>query len=386
MSQLGNALVQLKNSSGLLIPILGPIAYRKGKEWYQLYKSPKRQSKIRSLGLRNFRLLLILIVSAVAYLVIYIPLAKSANPNILQLADARMQTPGEVIKSRITKLYAPEGTEALWTSAALYKMPWGLSRTAKFSTPDDWERLFNRLLTLDGRALYAAYGTAPYLYCDFCRTDVPLTFFTYSLPTIAVPHLIALLVILVVTKGPKKYLSTVQAQQWTTLYSTIVICGMFADAFLLYRYPISPTYFYNKNAPDLSHVFFSFSEYVLYRGVYLATLLSSLAVVLWLGATGRAFDNTFSADGYYRTTQRLAQLLDLDINKLRVATLLHSDVIASNGDFRKVYEQWGANSQEFMKKMEEDENVKEAKSNAKQRKQAILKTVEVEAKALVEKI
>lgn len=380
-------LTQLKNIAGLLVPILAPIAYRKGMELYHAYKSPKRQSKIRPLGLRNLRIVTILVVTGIVFLFGYAQVAsRIANPNLLQLADARIQTPGEVLKSRIMNEYAAPGADNLAAPESLAKMPFTLRRTAKYATQQEWDRLFSRMLTLDGRLLYTAYGTSAYLYCDFCRTDIPYTFFLYSLPSVAAPYLISLITILLVTCGPKRYLATVQASQWAQIFCTLCITALLIELGFLLKYPKSPQYYSNKFANDWSELHFPFEVYVYARAFFLGVLHLTLAALVFLGGTGRAYDNSFSADGYYRTTQKLVQLLDFDINKLRVATLLHSDVIAPNSEFRKVYEQWGAGAEEYVKSLEEDEAVKEAKTNAKQRKQATLKTVEVEAKALVERL
>lgn len=388
MSSLANIFQQLKGLSGLLLPILGPIAYRKGMGLYRQYKSPKRQSKIHPLGLRNLRIIVILAVTGFLFLFGYIPLSRAAsNPNLFELTNSRIQTPSDVIKSRLINLYAaPAKVNDLSSPEAVANMPWSLRRTAKFATSEDWDRLFSRMLTLDGRVLYTAYGTSAYLYCDFCRTDYPPSFLTFSMPTIAAPYLFSLLIILLATRGPKKYLATVQSGQWSQTFSLLCLGGMIIEVAFLAKYPLSPQYANNVVAADLAGLHFPFSSYVTARGIFLGCLNLTLAVLVYLGGTGRAYDNSFSEDGYYRTTQRLIQALDFDINKLRVATLLHSDVIAPNPEFRKAYEIWGANASESLKQIEKDEAVKEAKQNAKQRKQAMLKTVEVEAKALVDRI
>lgn len=398
MSQILQLASPLKKLAGTLVPLAIPFIWNQGRKIYYAQKSPKYKARIKPLSLRNFKSIVILLVTAVSILAIYFPLIKSNSVNVFELTNARMQTPGEIIGSRMRSFYAfdtpnPESEEnkgkepdELWSIEAQNRMPRGLRKIARYTTQDQWDRFFARLSTLDGRALYTCFGTDPYLNCDFCRTDQPWTFFVYMIPTIAAPYIINLLMVLIVTRGPRALLTTPQAAQWGNLFTTLTISAGIAESYSYYSYHGSRLFMVNRTMPNISGVSWVSESSFAFRVGSLAIIDLSLAVLIWLSATGRAWDNSFTDDGYYRVTQKAVQALDLAVNKLRIATLLHSNVIATNKEFRSAYEAWGENIQEFEHMLRANEQVKEAINSAQKRKGALLRNVEVEAQALIERM
>lgn len=395
MSQILQLLGSFKNLAYTLLPIVVPLVWRAGKSAYYTTKSPKYKARIHPLSVRNTRILALLLASAVLLLLVYRPLAQAAAVNVFQLTDARLQTPGEVIASRMRALYAGDGANSaanggvnagLCTAAAHARMPWALRSAVQGASAASWDRLFARLATLEGRVLYTGYGLGPLLHCDFCRTDAPWTFFLYALPTQAAPYLLNLLLVLAVTRGPRAVLTTTQAAQWSALFAalTLVVAGL--DLGISYTFPTSGLAMANRRAVSRDTAVWLVRMAAGYRAYALAALDGALAAAVWLAGSGRAWDNSFTEDGYYRSTQRAVQALDLAVQRLRISTMLHSQVIARNGEFRAAYEQWGENEQVFDQKLRDTEQVRDARKSAQQRKAAILRNVEAEAQNMIDKL
>ncbi|VVT49673.1 uncharacterized protein SAPINGB_P002386 [Magnusiomyces paraingens] len=388
MSQLLQIAGSFKNLAYTALPILVPMAWRSGNKVYHTLKSPKYRARIHPISARNLRVVLVLAAATVALLLFYTPIARASEFNIFQITESRLQTPIEVVATRFRVLYAAPGAEGgqPWLSEAQARMPRNLRKAAAFTTEASWERFFARLTTLEGRVLYTGYGSNAFLHCDFCRTDAPWTFFLYVLPAILAPYIANLGLVLMVTRGPRNFITTTQSAQWTSIFVTITIVLAVLDVALFYSFPTTQFAMQTRHAVSRDAALWIYREAHKYRAIFLALVDASLAFVVWLAGTGRLWDNSFTEDGYYRSTQRAVQALDMAVQRLRVSTMLHSHVIARNKDFRTAYEQWGELEQLFDQKLREAPKVKEARKSAQQRKAALLRNVEAEAQNLIEKL
>lgn len=392
-------LANLKTLFISLAPFVVPIIWKRGLRFYAYCKSEKYKSSIKPLSRRNQHILAIIIATSLFFPLLYYPLTSAKSPNIFHITDSRLQTPSQVIEARLTNIFTTnlgsknesnteQGVESkkLWDSALISAMPYGFRQIAKYATPDQWQKFFDRLSTTDGKLLYTEYGTDPFLNCEFCKTDMPVTFLIYSLPSISAPYLINMFMILITSTGPRLFLTTPQSAQWCRSFAVINLAGL---AYILYHYYYFPKSIYfmriNKIALSRQDVYWFFEFAVKFNSIFLFLLDIVYAVCIWISGTGRAWDNTFSDESYYRSTQRIIAALDASVNRLRVSTLLHSNVIATNKEYRDAYEKWGASISAFNEELKADESVKEAIKNAKHRKGALFRNVEAEAKNLIER-
>lgn len=343
-------LIPLFNSfKALLIP-LSPFLIVKAIEVVQRVRISYRTKKITPVSPTNWKIILILLITALLHVTAYIYIA-SPKINVFLATNSRMQTSSEVLGARLRSLFGDDYDTA------------PKSVTSKSGTWD-YDLLVSRLASAEGRALYSIYGTDAYAGCQWCRTDKPDTFFLYLLPTILLPHIINLFPILLVTttESTSFSLSTPNSRQWFSY--TILITGLLIglEAFTVYKAPRSSDLIDSiKNSPDVSYVYWMYWSRIQVRGWLLASLDSLLAFLIYLSAAGYAFD---TGESTAIRTKKVIKQLDNSVNKLRLSILLHTNVISRNKELRDAYEKWGTNTAEL------DQLIRNAPEIVKARKQA----------------
>lgn len=355
----------LGNLKGLLIPLL-PFLFVKAIGYIQRARINYRNKIITPVSATNWIIISILIISALLQIFVYIPYAVP-KINVFLVTGSRMQTPGEVIGRRLRDLYGDD------------------FETAPNSMVLDYDLLISRLASTNGRALYSVYGTDAYASCQWCRTDEPLTFFLYNLPGNLLPYAVNFLPVMLVTMGNHQALSlsSPHSRQWFS-YAALTVSALVAyEIYTLYTAPVSPLLLSTATTGLIANVYWMHWATIKTRGLVLAALNTVLAFVIYLSASGRAFD---SGETTTIRSLRIVNQLDTAINKLRLAVLLHTNVIARNEELRDAYCQWGADAREIADLTQHLPEIIEARKQAKARVKPSMRQLEIDATVFVDKI
>lgn len=351
MSQLSAVFELLKSFQGLIIPF-APFIITKGYNIYQKRKNA-RSKPFLEVSTTNWTIISILATVAFLQVIFYIPYAWPAI-NVFSATNSRMQTPGDVIGSRLRALFGDE------YETAPRSMTSGKGNL-------DYELLVSRLASSDGKALYAVYGTEAYAGCQWCRTDQPFSFFLYILPSIVIPHALNFFPILLVTTGNRDAfaLSSASSRQWFRMAVIFGMAFLGIELYTMYQAPNVPEFLLSINN-SVSHedVPWIFWSRIKMRAWAFAVADSVLAFLVFLSASGRAFE---TGEATAVRTSRIIKQLDGAVNKLRLSILLHTNVIARNQEMRNAYVNWGANAEYLDSLIRSHPSITEARKEAKAR-------------------
>jgi hypothetical protein len=341
------------------------------KAWgyYQSFRASKasgdagKSSLLRGtqpVSARNWGIISLLLIAVFLNVAVYIGWAWPSI-NVFYATESRMQTEGSVIGARLRALYGEE-----------YENAPGAGKL-------DYELLVNRLASSTGRALYAVYGTEAYGACLFCRTDSPLTFFLYTLPSMVGPHLANYAVVLFATTSPW---STANARQWFTIFSIAAVAYVGLELYSVYKAPMTPMFMdMLMNSKTLENVSWIYWTRIRWRGWLLAAGDTVLAALVFLSASGRAFD---SGEGTAVRATKIIKELDLSVNRLRLAILLHTNVVATDSELRNAFDKWGAECEAYERALKAIPEIVEARKQAKARLPVSIKQMETDFKGLID--
>lgn len=295
--------------------------YSRGKAFYY---ATKARGPPRPLSPASRSLLNVLFVTAV--LALLSTFEFFTPENIFTLTSSRLQTPTDVLFNRLSKF--------------------------RELTPTD-EILRRRLNTKEGRLLYATYGPKPLTECTWCTLDDPNTFLFYALPSIALPHLLHIAVIGIVTSSFFSRHGVI----WRT-QATIAGVGLFLAE--IYMVGISSSdQTANTIAKTSQEVMWTHWRLALYRGIGMALLDAILGYAVFLSGTGRW---TVGLEG-----QRLEESLEGVAKALEtVAARLHADnmlrqTVVRSKDLREKMADYWANEESLGKEIMQDEEVQQVR-------------------------
>ena len=183
-----------------------------------------------------------------------------APENIFKATQSRLQTPQEVLWSRVSAI-RPNNT---------------LTETD--------EALRTRMHSLDGRLLYLTYGPSVTAECPFCNSDDPLSFLWYAIPSILVPHLLNFVVLGLASS------TSVAGKEGRRIRLVAVTLGILAAIIEIYAFG---SYDFKLNARAIyteDYVHFYWAMRTL-RGIGIAVMDIFLAGLLWAMSTNRIFVN-----------------------------------------------------------------------------------------------
>lgn len=217
-----------------------------------------------------------------------------APENIFTKTDSRLQISTDVLFNRLSALRSEQAHDSDVASATG-------SGSGTFFIPLD-EQLRPRLVSMESRYLYAAYGPDVVANCLFCAADDVRSYLFYILPELLFPHLLNLVVIGVATSSllcstaemsaPSRGLrdnTAVRvrkaARQWRPTATYVAVVLAVVDVYLLYTTdPLA-----NKSAKRLAEVQWFFWRYRTLRFFSIAFLDFAGAFLVWLSGTNRAF-------------------------------------------------------------------------------------------------
>lgn len=212
--------------------------------------------------------------------------------------------------------------------------------------PPGWDRelLEARLGSATGRRLAGVYGPAALASCAWCNVADPATFFLYAMPELALAHALNVLPVLIVTQGRG---ATPQANQWAAYTVWASVIALLTDLLGIWT------------ATALTNPVHVVTA--LERGLVLATLDLILAALVYVSASGWAFD---AGEAAHVRTKRTAAYLDAATSRVRVAVLLQSNVVPRTPALRELYCRWGAQRKQAHDKVRATPEVRQARDQA----------------------
>ncbi|KAL7274035.1 hypothetical protein RUND412_003076 [Rhizina undulata] len=308
-----------------LLILFGPILYSRGKAFYL---STRARGPVHPLSPASRRLLNILFIAGVIALASTFEYFHSEN--IFKLTSSRLlQTPTDVLFRRLSKL--------------------------RELTESD-EILRGRLSNRDGRLIYAAYGPEPLIECHWCSIDDPNSFLFYALPKMALPHLLHIAVLGLVTSSA----FSVHGNLWRT-QATIAGVGLFLIELYMVGISSSGTTS-NAVSRSASEVVWTHWNLSLIRGIGMAAVDGILGYFIFLSGTGRW---TAGLENHM-----LEQRLEMSAKGIEsIASKLHSEnflrnAILQDRALRKTVEEFWKQEENLRKELTQDEEVKGARLTA----------------------
>ncbi|KAK5989336.1 hypothetical protein PT974_10851 [Cladobotryum mycophilum] len=241
-----------------LVIFFGPIIIPKALSYYRSIRSASTRHGLPIKPVPSTVRLAIFSLSLLAFLLVLKTLPPFSPENLFARTQSRLQIPVDVLFNRIAAV-----------------------RQGNAFTP--WDHVLrSKFVNLESRLLYLQFGPEVLAECPFCNADEPKSYFYYALPALLWPH-IANLVVLAIVTSPSwtgKY-----GSQWRTL--TTIAAGILAalELYLVSSYNHQA----NARALRLNEIDFFYWSMRNYRLVAIAALDASLAWVLWLSSTNRAF-------------------------------------------------------------------------------------------------
>ncbi|KYK58414.1 hypothetical protein DCS_05429 [Drechmeria coniospora] len=246
-----------------LLLFFGPVLLPKAIIYYRSVRdtSRRRNLPIRPVPRGVLVPLALLVVLVLAFLAASLP--PFSPENVFARTQSRLQIPNDVLFNRLAAL-----------------------RPSRTLTRTD-EALRARFVNLESRLLYLQFGPDVLADCPFCNVDEPMSFYYYALTSMLWPHLINLVVIAVATSPSWTGKSGSQWRTFATITAAVVAAG---EVYVVSAY----NYQANARALRLADVDFFFWDVRVYRLVALAAFDASLAWVLYLSSTNRAFGQPLS--------------------------------------------------------------------------------------------
>ncbi|KAI4225469.1 MAG: hypothetical protein L6R36_003901 [Xanthoria steineri] len=242
-----------------LLITLGPFLLPRLLASYRSYRTKSTQTKstpVRPLPSHLYRSLNILFLSTVLSLLSTLPYF--APENIFTLTSSRIQTPNDVLFTRLA-LLRPNNT---------------------LTSLD--HQLKPRIASLDARCLYLQYGPEVLTHCPFCLSDEPFSYFWYALPGILYPHILHFFALGAATSSA---IARKEGSRWRNSAVLLGVGLAVADCW------ITGSRNWKANtgalrAEDLDHFFWGRR---VWRGVGFAVADVVFAGFMWVAGTNRWF-------------------------------------------------------------------------------------------------
>lgn len=269
----------------------------------------------------------ILSISAILFLASTIP--RFGPENIFALTSSRIQTPTDVLFTRLGSL-RPRAT---------------------LTESDQILRL--RLASLDARCLYFTYGPDVLTHCPFCISDEPNTYFYYALSSLLLPHFLHLFALGLATSSA---LAGKYGSKWRT---SAVAIGVVLALFECYSVG---THDSKANArvirPEDLDLFHWRMRTV--RGIMIAITDAGLACVLWAASTNRIFAVPPSPSERMDASLTLLESVRARLTALGVVR----NVVVRNEGLRKHGEGYWRREGQIMAQVMDDKEVVDGVRNA----------------------
>ena len=282
-----------------------------------------------------------LFVSALLALLTTLP---HFNPeNIFTLTSSRLQTPNDVLFTRLSTL---RGTAGL--------------------TPSD-EMLKPKLASLDSRLLYMTYGPDVVTRCPFCMSDDPSSYLYYALPSMMLPHILHLFLLGAATStlvGGKG------ANKWRTFAAAV---GVSLATVEVYMYAM---YEWRTNARALrpDEYVHHYNRVRVAGGIMISIMDVVVSGIIYLGATNRMFVTPPTASERMESALRL---LEQARGKVNALAIMRNAVVRDEGLRKRTDMYWMKEGKIMGEVMDEREVIEGVRSALTER----VKVAKVEEEA-----
>ncbi|KZF25712.1 hypothetical protein L228DRAFT_280934 [Xylona heveae TC161] len=239
-----------------------------------------------------------------------------APANIFSLTGSRLQTPTDVLFSRL---------------AALRPL-----------TPSD-EILKTKLINMDSRLLYLTHGPDTLVNCEFCNSEEPLTYLYYAIPALLAPHLLHIGLLGLVTSP---LLSKSEGRIWRTSATIAGIGLAAAEVYLIINYDAKVA---NTGALRVGDIDAFYWRRKVYRGLGLAVLDALLGWGMYLSSTNRLFvtppppamrieNSTKMLEAAQRKLQSLGMMRNVILRDAPLRSLMEKYWIAEDKVMTEIFE------------------------------------------------
>ncbi|KIW05394.1 uncharacterized protein PV09_03909 [Verruconis gallopava] len=199
------------------------------------------------------------------------------------------------------------------------------------------------------RYIYAAYGPEVALTCPFCQANEPQSYLYYALPGIAVPHLIHIFLLGLITSS---FFSGAEGSRWRTHATIAGVALALIELYTTWNYKWEA----NVTKRMLGEVDFFYARMRVYRHLAFAATDAIFGWVLYLTSTNRWLVKPPS------TTQQLSevaqQLAGMHAQVNLLANLRNATV--RDAELRQGQEMYWRREQEEMAGIMQDDNVRSA--------------------------
>ncbi|KAL8827708.1 MAG: hypothetical protein Q9170_006907 [Blastenia crenularia] len=311
-----------------LLFTLGPLALPRIISYYRNHKAKARSRPVpvRPLPPHVFAVFNILFISCLFALISTLP--TFAPENIFQTTSSRLQTPNDVLFTRLGYL-RPRG---------------------KLTEAD--ELLKPRIASIDARCLYLYYGPSVVTECPFCTSDEPMSYFWYAMPMILFPHILHLFALGAATSSA---IAGKEGNRWRTSAVMMGVGLALSECYLTGAGDFKANARVLR-AEDLNHFHWDMR---IWRGIGIAVADAALAAFIWASATNRMFIVPPTA------AERMeASIKDLENARGRVGALgiMRNVVVRDEGLRRKAEAYWRKEGQVMSEVMDEREVVEGMRS------------------------
>ena len=148
-------------------------------------------------------------------------------------------------------------------------------------TPLD-EILKEKLKSKESKLLYLAYGPYALADCTFCKSEEPLSYLLYSLPSLVAPHLVHSAILALSTSG---LLAGKYGARWRPHITLAVLALAAGELYLTFTYNVTE----NVKSTRWTEIDFFYDKVQLYRSLAFVAVDIALASVTWLSSTNRLF-------------------------------------------------------------------------------------------------
>tara|TARA_R110002003_G_scaffold448_16_gene19957 strand:- start:19334 stop:20461 length:1128 start_codon:yes stop_codon:yes gene_type:complete len=309
-----------KNIHSLLI-IFGPFLIPKAVDWVNVARATSQSVPVRPTPPRVKNALNLLFVSAVVCL--GLSFSRFAPDNIFLKTQSHIRTETGVLFTRLRHLRELTGED---------------------------EALRAKFASARNKLLYLAYGPDTILNCVWCSTangNDQQNYFLYSLPKLATPHIVQLLVLGLATSS----LVGTEGSRFRTHATIAGILMLVVEAWYMGTYDITT----NKRAKFVQDIDSAYWRVRFLRYITFAVVDIALGFVLWATSTNRWLAKPVSLAERIETTTRTAEET---LNKMRALGLL-SNSVNRDPALRGVREEYWRTEGQVMAETIQDEAVTE---------------------------
>ncbi|KAL9635256.1 MAG: hypothetical protein Q9164_003581 [Protoblastenia rupestris] len=331
-----------------LLFTLGPLLLPKAITWYRTARQKTITSNIpiQPLPTPLHRSLNILFITALLALLSTLPFFSPEN--IFTTTSSRLQTPNDVLFTRLASI----------------RFPTGLTHADNTLRP--------KIASLDARLLYLTYGPDVLTNCPFCNSDEPSTYFYYALPAILFPHILHLFALGLATSNA---VAGKVGNKWRTTAAAIGLSIAFLECYFF------ATRDWKSNAKAVrpeDYVLF-FWRMRTFRGLMLCLADAVVAGLLYLTGTNRMFVTPpTSAERMEMALRGLEQAR----GKLNAVGIVRNAIVRDEGLRRRTEGYWIKEGKIMGEVMDEREVVEGIRSALSERVQ--VGQVEEEARKFAE--